>query len=284
MPFNVLLLPLLGGFLFVTFWNRTKWYAVRAEKDRLVIYASLAGFSFLTIAWLITLIPFRITCREWFWCFPTWWEKNRPFEYAGTTSLAFALACVAFKVFNLYWTTRDKEADRILVNEGGPLEQIFDLAMHSKKRVLITLKDRKVYVGRIDSSFTPGQLARSIHLLPAFSGYRESDKKRVTLTTDYLKAYDEIRNRYPETHEEIIADFGVVVQIDDILTISLYRQNIHKEFFAPVAHVCPCCFPDIPVLGSPNTGSLPKVVVPPSPAELPADALHVSPSTPAGDD
>lgn len=262
MPFNVLLLPLLGGFLFVTFWNRTKWYAVRAEKDRLVIYASLAGAFFLGFAWLITLIPLRFKCIDGLWCFPAWWAKNRPYEYSGTTLLAFALACIGFKVLNKCWTTEDKEAERILVNEGGPLEQILDDAMHAKKRVLITLKGGKVYVGRVNSSFTPGQLARTIHLLPAYSGYREADKKRVTLTTDYLKVYEKIRARYPDEHEEIIGDFGIVVQIDDIASVSLYRDNIHNEFFVPTNYPCPCCFPVLPITLPIQTEVLPSAPPP----------------------
>jgi hypothetical protein len=265
MPLNVLLLPLLGGFIFVTFWNRTKWYAVRAERERLVIYASIAGYFHLVIAWLLTLIiPIIVRAvprlADPWDAWIRWWMDHRPFEYAGTGFIAFTLACVSWKFFNWCWTTRDKEAGRILVQEGGPLEQILDLAMDTGKRVMITLKGGKVYIGRVDSSFIPGQLSRTIHILPTKSGYREPEKKWVTITTDYLEVYEAIRQRYPDEFEEIIADFGVVVPIDDIASLSLFRDRVHAEFFPPRHQPSASPPPMLVVGGKINDPHLPLLV------------------------
>ena len=46
MPFNVLLLPLLGGYVFITYWNYTRFSARRYAGERLLINAALAGVGF----------------------------------------------------------------------------------------------------------------------------------------------------------------------------------------------------------------------------------------------
>jgi hypothetical protein len=47
MPFNLLLLPLLGGFIFFSHWNRTAFFALRQDRERLLFYSSLWGIVFL---------------------------------------------------------------------------------------------------------------------------------------------------------------------------------------------------------------------------------------------
>jgi hypothetical protein len=246
MPFNIpiLLIPLLGGFVFVTYCNRTKWYAVRAEKERLTLYASLAGLLHLGIAWTITSLIPHLPCIAPFPCFSnTWamwqhfWAVIRPFPYFGTTILAFGLASLSWLPLNRYCFKKDEETYRIIVQEGGPLEQLLDLAMHTQKQVMITLKTDKVYIGVIDSSFTPGQLSRTIQLLPNKSGYRSAGEKKTIPTTDYDAVYSAIgedfaaQGRNTEQYEVLIEDFRIVIALDDIASISLYWPEIDARYF-----------------------------------------------------
>jgi len=246
MPFNIpiLLLPLLGGFVFVTYCNRTKWYAVRAEKERLTLYASVVGFIHLVIAWVITSLVPHIPCVDFFWCFSdlwaTWhsiWKDLAPFPYIGTALLSFILASVSWIPLNRYFFDRDTETERIIVAEGGPLEQLLDHAMHTQKHVLVTLKNDKIYIGVVDSSFTPGQLSRTIRILPTKSGFRDSDKK-VIKTVHYDKVYEAIgedfrqAGRSDDEYYDLIEDFLVVVSLDDIASISLYWEEVDARYFS----------------------------------------------------
>lgn len=54
MPFNVLLLPLLGGYIFITYWHRTRFSARRYTGERLLFHAALAGVIFLILSFWIT--------------------------------------------------------------------------------------------------------------------------------------------------------------------------------------------------------------------------------------
>lgn len=62
MPFNVLLLPLLGGYVFLTRWNRTRFSTRRYSGERLIFHSAIAGVALLCIYFifvriLIGLVP-----------------------------------------------------------------------------------------------------------------------------------------------------------------------------------------------------------------------------------
>src|SRR6266571_3667187 len=193
MPYNVLLLPLLGGFLFVTFWDRTRWHAHRAEKERLLIFAALAGLVFLGIAFWIRSLPAFVPCCPFF-CPPTWWTKNIGFPYSGVATFAFILGAVGWwplnRIADWYYKEQGgserREFVRVVEENGGPLEQLLLRSMQEETAVMLTLKGGKVYIGGIGAGFVPGQHT-TIHLLPSKSGFRD-DKQRLTLTTHYDEA------------------------------------------------------------------------------------------------
>lgn len=237
MPYNILLLPLLGGFIFITRWNRSRWHALRADKERLLFYAGLAGLFWLSIAFVVSSIPPFIPCVSWLPCAPLWWARHIPFPYCGTSVFAFVLGATMWWPLNRGWNREEadaykkSEADRIIKTEGGPFEQLMDRAMQQQRHVLITLKNGKVYVGRIGSAYTPGQRDQTIHLLPTISGYRGGIKQRVEFTTYYDDAYESIKKDHPEDYADIIKDFIIVMPTDQILTISLYRYDVHEKYF-----------------------------------------------------
>lgn len=49
MPFNLLLLPLLGGYIFISHGNHTRFDARRYSGERLVFHSALAGVVFLVL-------------------------------------------------------------------------------------------------------------------------------------------------------------------------------------------------------------------------------------------
>src|SRR5688500_6851464 len=101
MPFNLLLLPLLGGFFFFSHWNRTAFFAKSQEKERLLLYSSFWGVLFLGIAFLLSvLVPysdFLVQIRHW-WAFHT-----PPIEYSGISSCAFLLGALLPLLLNKDW-------------------------------------------------------------------------------------------------------------------------------------------------------------------------------------
>lgn len=243
MPYNVLILPLLGGFLFVTFWDRTRWHAHRAEKERLLIYAALAGLVSLALAFLIRSIPPFIPCVNWLPCAPTWWSRNIGFPYSGVATFAFCLGALGWLPVNLVadWYYSDwaddeqrgskrREFVRVVNSYGGPLEQLLLRSMQEEKSIMLTLKGGKVYIGDLGGGFVPGEHT-AIHLLPSKSGYRDK-YQRLMITTDYDDATIKIKDQEEETDAtNIIGSFVIAIPVDEVIAASLYMPEIHAKYF-----------------------------------------------------
>lgn len=256
MPYNILLLPLLGGFLFVTFWDRTRWHADRAEKERLLIYAALAGLVFLGIAYflrsLVPVFPPIGLCSFghcWTFSLGTWWDKNIGFLHSGVASVAFVIGAAGWWPLNRIgdawysaWADKNqrggkrREFVRVIDNYGGPLEQLLLRSMDEETAVMLTLKGGKVYIGRLRAGFVPGK-DTAIHLLPSRSGFRDS-KQRLDLTTNYRDVYIKIQASEKKA-TDIIGAFGVIIPVDEVVTASLYLPDIHAKYFPHKSEYCP---------------------------------------------
>jgi hypothetical protein len=229
MPFNLLLLPLLGGFLFFSHGYRTAYFAKRQDKERLLLYSSLWGLLFLAISLIAsTLIPYFPTLVE----LRHWWAYHTPaIEYSGISSFAFVLAILGLGIQNFLKSSESekREGERVLMTYGGQLEKLLYRSLIEKKRVMVTLKNGKVYIGRVTISLTP-QEDKDFLLLPIKSGYREGDMQRLVITTHYDEAYEAIQEHEPE-YLDMISDFGVVIPISEVLSATLYREDVHNKYF-----------------------------------------------------
>jgi hypothetical protein len=231
MPFNLLLLPLLGGFIFFSHWNRTAFFAKRQDKERLLLYSSLWGTLFLGLSFLLsTLIPFS----TWLTDIRRWWAFHTPsIEYSGVSSCALLLGLLLPLILNKLWPfnriwDEQKQGVKSLLKYGSQLEKLLYRSLIEGKRVMVTLKGGKVYVGRVTISLTP-QEDLDFLLLPSKSGYRD-EKQRLMLTTDYDATYRAIEETEVD-YLDIISDFGIVVPIPEVLTASLYRADVHAKYF-----------------------------------------------------
>ena len=231
MPFNLLLLPLLGGFIFFSHWNRTAFFSKRQNSERLLLYSSLWGVAFLGLSFLLSIIAPHVS---WLATVREWWAYNTPpIQFSGISSCAFLLGVLGHYALNKLWPfsriwTENKEGERAIQKYGSRLEKLLYRALIERKRVMVTLKGGKVYIGRVAISLTP-QEDRDLLLLPSKSGYRD-EKQRLMLTTDYDQTYRLILESEPD-YVEIIADFGVTIPITEILTASLYRADVHAKYF-----------------------------------------------------
>ena len=233
MPFNLLLLPLIGGFYFFSKWEKTAYFATRHDKERLIFYSSLYGFILLSISFgLSTLIPYS----QFFTELRTWWAYHTPsIQYSGISSLALGLGLVAPSVLNVLERRirsilgrEVQEGEDVLMTYGSQLEKLFYRSLIEGKRVMVTLKSGKVYIGRVTISVLP-QRDKDFLMLPSLSGYRD-EKHRVVLTTNYDFAYKAIVEGEKD-YIEMISDFGVVIPISEVVSATIYRADVHAKYF-----------------------------------------------------
>jgi|GEM_PF-4243987 len=203
MPYNLplLLLPLLGGFVFTKNWYRTRWHTKRADKDRFIVHASLAGLASLAIAYILARVPGDASCLS------IWWNwLHLPWPHTGKAVLSFLIAALGWAPLNWFediWydgKAVDAENARIIRDYGSPFETTLFRSMEKRKLVMLTLTNNKVYIGGVAQTFIPDD--EIIYLFPTQSGYRDSNQK-LELTTQYTDVYKQIVLQEPTKCREI---------------------------------------------------------------------------------
>jgi hypothetical protein len=259
MPFNLLLLPLLGGYIFVRCWNCTKFYVIRSTNERLLIASSLAGFALLFIAYLSFIIgSYWFPCADYSVCLPEWWARWIPIEYSGISVGAFFLGLLSWIPLN--WVFRKEgQIDRVIERDAEPLELLLRRAQKEKLMVSITMATDKVYIGWVAHQFNPGTITNYISLLPRRSGYRHAETKRLVPTVDYTQTLSNIRKEANEIIEKVFALsasdptaeralverwlalskvsnlFLIVIPVSQIVSINFFDADIHQKYFVPQA-------------------------------------------------
>ncbi len=211
MPENIfLLLPLIGGFIFAKNWNKTKWYAARWEKERLLLNSALWGLLFFGVAYLIIVLQDVLPCAWTYPCLPRWPMDMGEFKYLGPSLLALIIGSFLWRPANLIW---QKQEDAIIKNEGTLLDILANDSMKQRKTVLLTLKTGKVYTGFITSAASPGHSRPMLRILPTNSGYRHRDTQRVIFTAAYSEALDDLATDLDTLEEEID---GVLISLAEL--------------------------------------------------------------------
>src|ERR1041384_6262475 len=102
MPFNLLILPLLGGYIFVTMCWRTRFETLRADGQRLIIKAAFSGVLLLLIASMLRAIAiaYQSSWPEWFSRSVEWFHRVAPYPDASAPLLSLFLAFPGYLIAN----------------------------------------------------------------------------------------------------------------------------------------------------------------------------------------
>lgn len=217
MPFNLLLLPLLGGFIFTRKWNKTHYEFQRSENERLLLLASVAGFSFLIIAFLVTSI-LRLKFPE----LAVWWNKHVPGPYSGASGLALFLGAVGWIPLNWFYT-KERQVSKLIEENGDRFELLLKKAQDSVKMVSVTLKNGKVYAGFVKATINPANRIRSIGIIPTRSGYRDSGTKNLIFNSEYAQVYEQLTKEYDAAVD------AIDLLEDELKARSAYRETKVEE-------------------------------------------------------
>lgn len=183
MPFNVLLLPLLGGYVFISCWNRTRFDARRYSGERLLLHSALAGVWFLLIAFVVTRVAILVGPATY-----GSWREIVPFEYTGTSFLAFLLGATAWWPLNQIHD-REEEALKAVETWGDDLEMLLVRSLRKTEQLSISLASGKVYVGFVTSAVDASFDRKHMKLLPTVSGYRDPQTRELVITHEYAEVW-----------------------------------------------------------------------------------------------
>lgn len=240
MPFNLLLLPLLGGYWLLRRWNRTRFLLARQDVQRLLLWSATAGFLLLVGAALLVAVVFlvaRVVPGDWAEHTRDDWHLLSPFAHSGKAVLALllggALPPVLNRIGRWTWNRPDVWARRATEFYGDETEALILRAQDTGMPVLITLRTSKVYVGFVQKNLNPEVERRHVRLLPVVSGYRKPANLRVEFTTLYEQVREEAKQPDSPFHSLLDRDFEIVVPLAELTTMSLFDFDAYEAFNRP---------------------------------------------------
>lgn len=204
---NLLLLPLVGGFLFASLCNRTKYYLDRQDGYRLLFYS--AGFAalFAALAHLLVLYGecvFPNAVRS----IQQTLSLGQP--HLGTAYLALIIGASLWWPVNKTCFNEFEEIVRSIRRHADKMELLLLKSVIKDKPVMLTMANDKVYIGWIMEIPIPSG-DEYTQILPYMSGYRHKDSRELVLSM-----------LYPEYTNEPGADLGIVLPIADIRSATFY--------------------------------------------------------------
>lgn len=234
-----LILPLIGGFLFVSETVHFKFKTAREDGHRLYFRVSYYGFVLFLASALIYFgfwyfrdhLPWMVWLHQQLVDFigPALKEPARASGY-----VRFLCIC-AFSVLIGRWlppiinrcTENTKPAKRA-VKDAASKDELEDLlveAVSNQKAIQVTMSSGKVYVGLPIGTAEPRATRRAIAMLPLISGYRD-EKQEVEFTTHYDKAFDP--NKPKEAN-----NFRLVLPADKIVSAAFFDIQTYARFNVP---------------------------------------------------
>lgn len=227
MPFNVLLLPLLGGYLFLTHWNRTRFDTKRYSGERLIFHAAVAGVVFLILSFFAVKVIQTANPGIY-----DAWRELVPFPYTGTSFGAFLLGALGWWPLNRWIFKLEDEQRRTISEWGDHLEELLERALRETKQVSVTLKSGKVYVGFVTSNIDPSYDRKYLQILPISSGYRHPETQEVSFTTDYAEVYAQMVHQDNAFVVSGARDFLQVLPVLEITAASFFDPDAYSRFNA----------------------------------------------------
>ncbi len=251
MPTNLLLLPLLGGFWFVHFCYFFRFRAQRLDGYRLLLESAFFGLLLIIPARLITYYwPFyfekgRSVRMEWGHLWP-----GSPLSGTATVALLLGLVapfainwiyamCIQLKKEEEPWRfysdtqdpdtaieeflrpAREKALERAIESSGIYLHQLLHRAVVEEVPVLVTLQNRKIYVGYVTELPNLKLDNPYVWLLPGLSGHRDDKSLKVELDLTYPDP-KKLPGELGITDDDLL----LTIPLAEVKSATLYRRQL----------------------------------------------------------
>jgi hypothetical protein len=223
MPYNLLLLPLIGGFLFVHLTHYFRFGAQRLDGYRLLFQSAIAGIILSAAGRLLDIFV------DWLPVGPPLqkaWRVFSPFSFSATSAASLLLGPALALLVNAI-IGREKAKDLEIKAHGNSLVKLLHRGAKEKRLISVTLDSRKWYVGWVAESPNLDPLEQYFKLLPCISGYRDKD----SLETRRTVYYDAVLKDSALDPNE----FVITLPLKDVKIAGFFNDEIYDEYFSEPA-------------------------------------------------
>lgn len=166
MPFDYLILPLIGGFLFLANFNPTKFRFARQSRTRFVLYTAFVGAVLLALGRIGEMLV-NSYCPG----IIEWMENDFAlFQNALATILSLFIGATAWIPLNYIWRW-ENAVHSYLDKHGDELEVMMFSATINMEALMFSMEDGKVYVGFVERMpADPSSMDPYFRIVPVLSG------------------------------------------------------------------------------------------------------------------
>ena len=220
MGLGLLLVPALAGYLFLNWFNGTRYSLPRETGYHVVFQSAIAGVVLFFISRLIVVFA-----NTYIPAVAQHWKTIVPIDYSGTAAGTFVLAAVLPLIFNSFsrfdqFNAQQKAAEAA----GDQISLIIDQAMLEGRFVELSLASGKSYVGSPIQGTFGHRDGGDVALIPIASGYRDNDSRDLVMTTNYAPAISD------QLSDLALDDLRVAFPMRDIVSARLFDQELYASF------------------------------------------------------
>jgi hypothetical protein len=122
MPFNLLLLPLLGGYIIANFGALSKFTVLRSDGHRLLFASAAAGVMLLTLATIVRAFLLSTLALLHIAWPATCWHRVAPFDYSAIAFLSLLFAVPITFIINTM-SDESRAVDRAIQRKSDPAQE-----------------------------------------------------------------------------------------------------------------------------------------------------------------
>lgn len=233
---GLFLLPLPGAFFVFRKCDFWRYYLQKEDSNRLFFF--LAFFAVILLACARLLIVFLATYLPNESCVVA--EAARltlkqiaPFDFSGTLLLSVLLCWPLTRAMNHHFGASEDAYFQIVDSlPDAKLISLLNIAQAEGVPILVTLKNRKTYVGYVDQ-FSLNHDCHHFQIFPTDSGYRSEHELDVCLRNKYtriLEIFKAIKERAATQEDlEVLRRLKIILRTDDVVSASLWDWDIWDQ-------------------------------------------------------
>ncbi len=225
MPWNLVILPLLGGYLFVHVCTVFRYRSQRFESERLLLHSASCGVVLAFLARLLTFFVYRVPIGRVLSADLNAIAPSNDLPYLGTALAALALGWAGAHSVNAVVSKIGDKAFKLWTVEryDNGLIRLLHEAMYGPYPLSVTLTSRKVYIGYIFEAPMASPHDQYLTMMLLLSGYREEKTLALCQTVNYAQRTN--------TEAEPPVFFLVTFSVDQILTANRFDLAVYEQEF-----------------------------------------------------
>ena len=219
MGLGLLLVPALAGYLFLSWFNATRYSLPRETGYHVVFRSAIAGVLLFFIARLFVVLAdvFAPAIGQS-------WKAIVPLDYSGTTAITVMLAALLPLTLNLFPRFDQFQAQRkAAMAAADQISLIIDQAILESRFVEVSLASGKSYVGSPIQGTFGHRDDGDVAIIPVASGYRDNETQALVMTTNYAPAINSLSDRKLES-------LKVAFPMRDVVSARLFDQALYVTF------------------------------------------------------